>query len=142
MRKLQVLAGLMLLLTLNGAAQPSYTFTRYQESNGIPTATIEKIIQDSDGFLWLASWSGLYRFDGSDFIRFSVNSSEIARVPHDDRLADIEYDGFGRLWVLSSSRTLYRLDPGSRNAETTSASPPHAAPYSNASSPRTATTSP
>lgn len=119
MRKLQVLAGLMLAAVLNCSAQPSYTFTRFQERNGIPSATIEKIIQDADGYLWLASWSGLYRFDGSDFIRFSVNSSEIARVPHDDRLADIEYDGFGRLWVLSSSRTLYRLDPRNRDAERT-----------------------
>ena len=85
MRKLQVLAGLMLAAALNCAAQPSYTFTRFQERNGIPTATIEKIIQDADGYLWLASWLGLYRFDGSDFIRFSVNPSEITRVPHDQQ---------------------------------------------------------
>lgn len=30
MRKLQVLAGLMLAAVLNCAAQPSYTFTRFQ----------------------------------------------------------------------------------------------------------------
>ena len=70
MRKRLALLNLLILSAMTAEALPSYTFTRYLERNGIPTTRVEKIIQDADGYLWLASWSGLYRFDGLRFISF------------------------------------------------------------------------
>ena len=81
MRKLPAFVNIFIMSTLNASAQPAYTFTRYLERNGIPTTTIEKIIQDDDGYLWLASWSGLYRFDGINFVNYRTGPAETRISP-------------------------------------------------------------
>ena len=110
MRKLPAVVNIFIMSTLNASAQPAYTFTRYLERNGIPTTTIEKIIQDDDGYLWLASWSGLYRFDGINFVNYRTGQGDARTGGADDRLADLHHDAYGHIWLLSYSNTLYRFD--------------------------------
>ena len=110
MRKLPAFVNIFIMSTLNASAQPAYTFTRYLERNGIPTTTIEKIIQDDDGYLWLASWSGLYRFDGINFVNYRTGQGDARTGGADDRLADLHHDAYGHIWLLSYSNTLYRFD--------------------------------
>ena len=118
MRKLLLIAMALIATAAVSRAMPSYTFTRFQEKNGMPTTTIEKIIQDRNGFLWLASWSGLYRFNGTDFTRYETSpAAELSGNSYQNRLMDLHSDGFGHIWVLSSNNTLYRLDPHSRRSE-------------------------
>lgn len=35
--------------------------------DGLPHSTVHGIGQTPDGFLWLATWEGLVRYDGHDF---------------------------------------------------------------------------
>lgn len=37
---------------------------------------VTQILQDRRGFLWLASWNGLYRFDGYDFVAFKAKPGD------------------------------------------------------------------
>lgn len=99
-----------ILSAIAAEALPSYTFTRYLERNGIPTTRVEKIIQDGDGYLWLASWSGLYRFDGMNFTSFRRNPVPSAASSSDERLTDLSLDDYGHLWLFSRSNVLYRFD--------------------------------
>lgn len=110
MRKRLALLNLLILSAMTAEALPSYTFTRYLERNGIPTTRVEKIIQDADGYLWLASWSGLYRFDGLRFISFRKNPAAAAASAADERLADLSGDRFGQLWLLTMNNVLHRFD--------------------------------
>lgn len=111
-----LLINIFILSAASAAALPSYTFTRYLERNGIPTTTVEKIIQDDNGCLWLASWSGLYRFDGMEFVNYRTGPAETRISPAQGRLADIQSDSYGRLWLLTHNNALYRFDP--ENGET------------------------
>jgi ligand-binding sensor domain-containing protein len=63
---------------------------------GAPAGGVNSIAQSRDGYLWLASYSGLFRFDGLRFDRISFQ--------HDDRLRSMTvYDVFaptsGGLWM-------------------------------------------
>src|SRR4051794_12734299 len=69
--------------TLAGAARastleslpdlPSYVHETFTAADGLPMAGIVQVLQTRDGFLWLATFDGLVRFDGA---RFEVFDSE------------------------------------------------------------------
>src|SRR5205823_391978 len=40
---------------------------KWQFQQGLPQPTIFKVLQSSDGYIWLGTQSGLYRFDGIQF---------------------------------------------------------------------------
>ncbi|MFV3131942.1 triple tyrosine motif-containing protein [Niveispirillum sp. KHB5.9] len=50
---------------------PQFTHTRWTVDDGAPTG-ISDIVQTPDGWLWLASTEGLYRFDGVSFERIAA----------------------------------------------------------------------
>ncbi len=102
----------LLLSALPAASLPSYTFTRFSESMGVPTTTVEKIIQDDNGYLWLATWQGLYSFDGTTFTEYRITSAEadIHDTPA-SRIVDMHTDDHGQIILLSSRNVLYRINP-------------------------------
>src|SRR6185503_18596036 len=55
---------------------PGYVHEVFSTGDGLPVAGIGQTLQTRDGFLWLATFDGLARFDGA---RFEVFDSE--RVP-------------------------------------------------------------
>lgn len=44
---------------------------------------ITQLLQDDKGFLWVATWDGLYSFDGYDFVRYSVSPGDGSALPSD-----------------------------------------------------------
>ena len=51
---------------------PHYVFERVGENLGLATITPTCFLQDSLGFLWIGTQSGLIRFDGSRAVRFGL----------------------------------------------------------------------
>jgi len=45
--------------------------TYYSEASGLPSDQVRHVVQDSMGFLWIASDAGLLRFDGKRFNNYS-----------------------------------------------------------------------
>lgn len=66
---------------------------------------VQAIVEDADGFLWLAADLALVRFDPS-------SGTMTAYVPHpqEERLNALVLDSAGQLWV-GGSTGLYRFDP-------------------------------
>lgn len=62
----------------------------YNNTNGLPTAETNDIVQTSDGFIWIASYAGLIRYDGKTFERLDstegINSISCVLVDSQDRL--------------------------------------------------------
>ncbi|MBC7936484.1 MAG: histidine kinase [Rhizobacter sp.] len=50
------------------------SFVRYTTADGLSHNTVTGIVQDSTGYVWITTASGLNRFDGSRFIRFHSTS--------------------------------------------------------------------
>lgn len=58
-------------------SQPQYTFKRLTMSDGMVSNYIVDIIQDKQGYIWMASESGLCKFDGKDFTIYNIGNSAI-----------------------------------------------------------------
>lgn len=58
-------------------SQPQYTFKRLTMSDGMVSNYIVDIIQDKQGYIWMASESGLCKFDGKDFTIYNKGNSAI-----------------------------------------------------------------
>lgn len=74
------------------AQQPAYL--HYGVSDGLPSALVYDVKQDSKGFIWLGTDKGLVRFDGTRFKVFTTKHG----LPDNDVLG-IHEDKQGRLWL-------------------------------------------
>ena len=75
---------------------------------GLNERTINDIIQDKRGYLWVASWSGLIRYDGYNTkVYLAGNSDNSLRS---NEIKSLEIDGEGNLWVGSRAGGLIRYN--------------------------------
>jgi len=77
---------------------------------GLSQNTVNCVLQDHRGFLWIGTWSGLNRFDGYSFkkiIRDFYNPS--AGLTHSTIVGLVE-DSLGNIWV-ATSKGLNKIDP-------------------------------
>src|SRR5215510_5976693 len=79
MRLIRPFSGLLALavcllwcLAPGQSASAQYRFDAWTTDNGLPQNCINDILQTSDGYLWMATFDGLVRYDG---VRFRVFNS-------------------------------------------------------------------
>jgi diguanylate cyclase (GGDEF)-like protein len=106
---LALLAGLS---SPAGALEPDKPFHRFfsQEwsvESGLPQITALDLVEDRDGYLWVATQGGLARFDGQ---RFSVHTLADTPALHTNLMFRLWLDRDGRLWV-GTGRNVARLGP-------------------------------
>ena len=77
----------------------------YNNSNGMPTSEANAVAQTADGFLWIGSYAGLIRYDGTSFERFDPSSG-----PANVRCLFV--DSRDRLWIGSNDAGLLRMEEG------------------------------
>ena len=86
---------LLLIITVSfEASGQDYFFRQYTNEEGLYHSFIYTINQDSDGFIWLGTGEGLYRFNGFDFEYFTTEDGLA-----DNFVTDIFRDNVGRLWI-------------------------------------------
>ena len=89
-------AGIALLVLAGGAppaaaAQPAYLVDVWGTDKNLPNSTVTSIAQTPDGYLWLGTYDGLARFDGSRFATFDhLNHA---------RIQELYLDATGTLWI-------------------------------------------
>ena len=73
------LVALLILLMLplsvfasrNESQHINYITNIFNEENGLPTEEANAIVQAQNGYMWIGSYGGLLRYDGSTFVDFS-----------------------------------------------------------------------
>ncbi|MBD0832199.1 two-component regulator propeller domain-containing protein [Aestuariibaculum sediminum] len=74
-------------------------FEHYNDKDGLSHNSVRHITQDSQGFLWLGTFSGLNRFDGYQFKSYTSVSLEEQGIYHDD-ITELTFDKNSNcLWV-------------------------------------------
>ncbi len=61
---------------------------------------VSSIIQDRTGFIWIATWSGLHRYDGYTFVSYKHNPDDTSSIA-ENGLSTVYEDRAGTLWVGS-----------------------------------------
>ncbi|NDW12045.1 response regulator [Bacteroides sp. 214] len=105
-----ILLLILLCLSVLTKAQPAHTFIQYTASDGFDRDMVNCILQDRKGFLWLATWDGIIRFDGSAF-RTYKSSDEVSGSFISNRISSITEDKYGCIWALGYDKKVSRLHP-------------------------------
>lgn len=77
-------------------ALTQYTIRNWDSDNGLPSLTITDLEQTPDGYIWLATFTGLVRFDGVTFTAFTPKNTKEITV---NALSALCIDEFGILWI-------------------------------------------
>jgi len=88
------------LVSYFASAQANDRFTNYNVNEGLSQSSIDDIIQDKDGFLWVGTANGLCRFDGYRFKVYKQSSKDSTAIST-DRGFHFHNDQKGRLWLVS-----------------------------------------
>ena len=73
-------------------------FHHLTEAEGMPTGNVLCFAQDRQGFLWMGTTDGLYRYDGKEFRAFYYNRQDSTSLSN-NYIKHILEDSKGRLWV-------------------------------------------
>jgi signal transduction histidine kinase/DNA-binding response OmpR family regulator/ligand-binding sensor domain-containing protein len=93
--KLRDVVALCLLIAQTSFAQ-RFSFKQYGPDEGLKTA-VNKLFQDRDGFLWVGTSNGLFRYDGDQFERFGTAEGLPASA-----IRDVHHSQDGTLWIVTS----------------------------------------
>lgn len=98
-RALILAAVLLMPLTAKAAGKTDefgdYVETVYNEQNGLPTGEANVVIQTSDGYIWIGSYGGLIRYDGTKFVNYSIEENGITS----SSVRALFEDSAGRLFI-------------------------------------------
>lgn len=87
--------------------ETTFVTTVYNDQNGLPTGEANTILQTSDGYIWIGSYGGLIKYDGTTFRNYSlegtINSSSIRALFEDSQ---------GRLWIGTNDKGIVVLVDG------------------------------
>lgn len=84
--------------------QSEYEAVSYDMASGLTSLEINAIAQTSDGYIWVGSYSGLYRYDGVNFEEVSLDS-KIRNV------MVLYTDSRNRLWIGTNDNGVLCYNP-------------------------------
>ena len=87
----------------------SFHFQHISGSHGLAQNTVSALLQDRDGYVWIATQGGLHRYDGQDYRLFEQIPGDANSLP--DNLVTALAEGEpGQLWVGTNSAYVARFD--------------------------------
>ncbi len=91
--------------------QPVCNITKYDEDTGLAQWRVTQMVQDRNGMIWIATWNGIDRFDGYDFVNFKPRAGDGSDMLS-DRIRDLRMDSDGNIycktekeWFLFDTKT-------------------------------------
>jgi PAS domain S-box-containing protein len=90
--------GLFFFLCIGLHSQSKLNFEHLAEKQGLPSSSVTAIVQDKDGFLWLGTYYGLHRYDGSHFKTY-LSSRQSDDSISDNFIKSLMVDRVGNLWI-------------------------------------------
>lgn len=88
---------------------PDFVLKQWTVADGLPSNAINAMVMLSDGYLYLATFDGLVRFDGLKFTTFNTANSPGLTS---NRLVELTEDKQGVLWIRSEQGDLVRYANG------------------------------
>ena len=86
-----------------------YSQTEYTEEDGFESGEANCIVQSSSGYIWIGTDSGLYRYDGSEFRKFTLGEDEGSNAYS---VNSILSTSSGELYVGTENYGLFVYDKG------------------------------
>ena len=95
--------------TAHAAVPEIPRFRMLGPADGLPNTTIPALARDREGFLWVANWDGLARYDGLGFRTWRHDPDDASSLPGNIVQA-LHIDAQDRIWVATEGGGLSMLD--------------------------------
>ncbi|HOP04902.1 MAG TPA: histidine kinase [Tenuifilaceae bacterium] len=108
--KLAIILNITFFCTHRTAAQgisPSPFSKQFTVDEGLPSNEVYHVVQDSLGFIWLATSSGVSQFNGNRFKNFGIEDGLT-----EASIYELYIDYTGRIWFLSGNGSLTYYEQG------------------------------
>jgi ligand-binding sensor domain-containing protein len=96
-------------LSVLGQQARQYSFKHFSTLNGLVSNSANAIVQDKDGFIWIATTHGLQRYDGNTFLTFKSTEGNAAAIPSTN-IVSLYTDKKDRLWLESEDHIIGIFD--------------------------------
>jgi len=84
----------------NGTKEQKYALEELDNSAGLSNSSVNCIFQDSQKLIWIGTWDGLNRYDGSSFKIFRPEPNNKNSLSNQVVLK-VSEDSLGQIWVLT-----------------------------------------
>jgi ligand-binding sensor domain-containing protein/DNA-binding CsgD family transcriptional regulator len=108
------LAITLILVLVTPLAAVAHSFSATGVGSGLKARVIPALLIDREGFLWVGSREGLFRYDGYEPTAFLPNPADPDTISDSD-IRCLYQDGDGTLWAGTYSGGLNRFDPTTGN---------------------------
>jgi signal transduction histidine kinase/ligand-binding sensor domain-containing protein/DNA-binding response OmpR family regulator len=88
--------SLLFFANYKNANAQTYSFDKIPTQEGEANLSVRQVIQDNNGFLWLATFSGLFRYEGDDYI-IQQTFGDQNEINTD--VTSLLQDEFNNIWV-------------------------------------------
>ena len=102
---------MVLCLSTNGilAQNERARFLHFDNKPEISQSTINDIIQDKSGYLWFATNTGFYRYDGYIFKSYKFKDASGNLFPF-GTVRDLFIDHSGNLWIATDDHGMFMMN--------------------------------
>lgn len=105
---LAILSGLFLCILTTQAVSPSYYFKQISLKDGLSQSTVNCVLTDHQGVIWIGTSFGLNRFDRERILSYFYDKDNICSIPGNDILFLTE-DLHSNIWI-GTDNGLVRYD--------------------------------
>lgn len=111
-KRLRLLTALAVLLLTGVYARTAYAkmdFERdylariFNSDQGLEGSAVKCLLSTEDGFIWAGSYTGLYRYDGTEFRKYRIDNRSVT-------VNDMLQDKNGTIWIGTNGDGVYRFD--------------------------------
>ena len=91
---------LLLLLSIPLSAEYKKNVHSISRREGLSNGAVNTIVKDAEGYIWLGTWNGLNRYDGSNIVTYlpGNNSNSI----HNHVIRELYPTSSGPIWMLTN----------------------------------------
>ena len=94
---------------LQAQESKQYSFKQFTTATGLASNAVNCILQDRDGFIWMATVNGLQRYDGNSFLTFKTNGNNRVALPTNN-IRELYEDRKGQLWLVTVNNEIGFFD--------------------------------
>lgn len=92
----RILLAAFLLVPFCGFAQRNFVLRNYTAAHGMPQSQVNGMLEDNNGYLWLATYGGgVARFDGQGFRVYTTLDGLLSNVAY-----DLKIDSDQNIWAI------------------------------------------
>ncbi|NKF49730.1 PAS domain-containing protein [Shewanella sp. WXL01] len=103
----QLCLTLMATLALSGQVAASIQFETLAAEHGLSMNTVNDLVTDQSGYLWVATQAGLNRYNGAEIKVYLKNGNS---GPSANHISHLYYSKSGQLWLSTLSDGINRYD--------------------------------